>query len=74
MNRFIKFVILIVAIGSILTFTGCNGSYRYPSSSLSYPPYYPYQSYYQSLDRIDASFHHNIDEIYSIPLYGHCGY
>ncbi len=74
MDKFIKFIVLMIVMGSILAFMGCDSSYRYPSSGLSYPPYYPYQSYYRSLDRIDASFHHNIDEIYSTPLCGHCDY
>ncbi len=74
MGKFTKFVVLMVVLGSILAFAGCDGSYRYPSSGLNYPLYYPYQSYYRSLDRIDTSFHHDIDEIYSTPLHGHCGY
>ncbi len=68
MSKITKFVVL---IGCILAFTGCNGSYSYPSSDLSY---YPYQSYYRSLDRIDTSLHHSIDHIYRTPLYGHCDY
>ena len=71
MGKFTKFVVLMVVLGSILAFTGCNGSYYPASSGLYYPAF---QSYYRSLDRIDASTHHSIDHLYSTPLYGHCDY
>ncbi len=57
MDKFTKFIVLMVAMGSILALMGCDSSYRYPVYNPSYPAYNPY--YYHSYDLYDS-----ISELY----------